>query len=326
MHVSGRMTRRPRPRYSQLRLARQGFLKFTVLAFLLPALLAVSPQRHAAAESAGYINTDVLNLREEPGTWATILDKMWQGEYVTVLDGPTGDGWYLVDYWGQVGWAYGGYLLVDGSPGWSDWEGDAGVGGAASTAWVNTDHLNVRSDASTDAWVMDRVVQGDQLTVVGSAVNGFVPIEFHGQRAYVWNDFLTYDGPVDAGPERWIDVDRSQQEITLYVGDEAIASYWGAMGWDDSADGFYATAIGTYYVYGKHADLAWTEWGQAYIQSWVGFDPSRVNGFHSFSMDANGNVLKNGDGPTGGCIALEPSAAAALFDFASSGMRVEVHW
>jgi hypothetical protein len=60
--------------------------------------------------------------------------------------------------------------------------------------------------------------------------------------------------------------------------------------------------------------------------SWVGFDPSRVNGFHSFSMDENGNVIKGGDGPTGGCVALEPSAAAALYDFADYGMRVEVHW
>lgn len=326
MHVSGHVTARPRPRYSQPRIARQRFLRLAVLTLILPALIAVSPQRHAAAESPGSINTDVLNLREEPGTWATILNKMYQGEYVTVLDGPTDDGWYKVDYWGQVGWAYGGYLLVDGAPGWGPWPEDAGVGGVAATAWVNTDRLNVRVDASTDAWVMDQVVQGDELTVIGDVVNGFVPIDFHGQRAYVWADYLSFDGPVQAGPERWIDVDRSQQEVTLYVGDEPVASYWAAMGWDKSADGFYSTAIGTYYVYGKHADLAWTDWGQAYIKFWVGFDPSRVNGFHSYSMDENGNVLKNGDGPTGGCVALEPSAAATLYDFASYGMRVEVHW
>jgi uncharacterized protein YgiM (DUF1202 family) len=299
-------------------------LKFALLAFLLPTFLAASPQRHAAAESAGYINTDVLNLREEPGTWASILNQMWDGESVTVLDGPTDDGWYLVDYAGAQGWAYGGYLMVDGSPGWSAWEGDSAVGASSATAWVNTDHLNVRADASTDAWVMDRIGQGESVSVVGDAVNGFVPIDFHGQRAYVWSDFLSWDGPVDPGPERWIDVDRSSQTVTLYVGDEAVASYWAAMGWDTSADGFYSTALGTYYVYGKYEDLAWTEWGHAYIRDWVGFDPSRVNGFHSYSMDENGNVLSNGNGPTGGCIALDPSAAAELFNFASSGMRVEI--
>jgi hypothetical protein len=173
---------------------------------------------------------------------------------------------------------------------------------------------------------MDRFAQGDEVTVVGGVVNGFVPIDFHGQRGYVWSEYLSYDGPASAGPERWIDVNRGSQTISLMAGDEVIASYWGAIGWDESDDGFYATAIGTYYVYGKHADLSWTEWGQAYIKSWVGFDPSRVNGFHSFSMDESGNVLPNGDGATGGCIALEPSAAAALYDFATYGMRVEIHW
>ena len=329
MHVSGHLTRRPRPRIPQVRFARQGYRKLVVLssilALLLPALLSITPQRHAAAESAGYINTDVLNLREEPGTWASIYSRMYQGEYVTVLDGPTEDGWYLVEYGGTAGWAYGGYLLVDGAPGWSEWV-DPAVGGMASTAWVNTDSLNVRADASLDAWVMDRVVQGEEVVVVGGLVNGFVPVDVHGQRGYVWSDYLSYDGPASAGPEHWIDVDRDSQTVSLMVGDEAISSYWGAMGWDKSADGFYSTAIGTYYVYGKHAELAWTEWGQAYIQSWVGFDPSRVNGFHSFSMDENGNVLPNGDGNTGGCVALEPSQAADLYDFATSGMRVEIHW
>lgn len=326
MDVSGLATRRPRLRFPQLQIARQRILVVSVLALLLPALLSMAQPARVAAQSAGYIDTDVLNLREEPGTWATILTQMWQGEYVTVLDGPTDDGWYLVDYSGWQGWAYGGYLLVDGSPGWSDWQGNSGVGGQASTAWVNTDSLNVRVDASIDAWVMDRLPQGTELTVTGDVVNGFVPIDYYGQRAYVWSEFLSWDGPVESGPERWIDVDRSSQMVTLYVGDEAIASYWGAMGWDDSDDGFFATAIGTYYVYGKHEALSWTPWGQAYIKYWVGFDPSRVNGFHSFSMDENGKVLKNGDGPTGGCVAIEPSQAAELFNFATSGMRVEVHW
>ena len=355
MHVSGHTTRRPRSRIPQVRFARQGFigpghpgsehhgsehhnpafhtrrrfvalaLRLSVLALLLPAFLAVSPERHAAAQRAGTVNTDALNLRAEPGTWAEVYFQMYQGEFVTVLDGPTEDGWYLVDYWGTTGWAFGGYLLVDGAPGWGAWEEPA-VGGMASTAWVNTDSLNVRADASLDAWVMDHVSQGDELTVVGSDVNGFVPIDIHGQRGYVWSDYLSWDGPVSAGPERWIDVDRKSQTISLMAGDEVLASYWGALGWDESDDGFYATAIGTYYVYGKHAELSWTEWGQAYITNWVGFDPSRVNGFHSFSMDENGNVLSNGDGPTGGCIALEPSASLELYNFATYGMRVEVHW
>ncbi len=323
MLVSGLLTRRSRQRLRNAEFASNRvvhvFLGFLLIFYVFAAL----PQRPVSPQSAGSVNTHVLNLRDDAGTWANIILQMTQGEYVTVLDGPTADGWYLIDYYGVQGWSYGAYLLVDGSPGWSD---DSGVGGYAATAWVATDGLNVRADASTESWVMDRLNSGAEVTVIGDQVNGFVPIDFYGQRAYVWSEFVSFDGPVAPGPERWIDVNRSSQIVTLFEGDEVVASYWAALGWDESDDGFYSTAIGTYYVYGKHEDLAWTEWGQAYIKYWVGFDPSRINGFHSYSMNESGDVLKSGDGPTGGCIAMEPSAAAQLFDFAGYGTRVEIHW
>jgi hypothetical protein len=224
------------------------------LALLLLLVVIVAGPRSAGAASSGRVDTDLLNLRDGPGTWATVIDQMPQGSPVRVLDGPTDDGWYKVRYDGIVGWAYGGYLSVDGAPGWAT------------------------------------------------------------------------GGETQAGPEHWIDVSRSNGTVTLYVGDEAIATYYASFGYDTSADGFYSTALGTYYVYGKNADLTWTEWGHAYIMYWVAFDPDRYNGFHSWSMDANGNVIPGGDGPTGGCIATEPSAAAAIYDFADYGTRVEIHW
>lgn len=224
---------------------------------LFAILALVIPSDRVAAASDGYIDTDVLNLRESPGTYSPVLALMWQGEYVAVYDGPTDDGWYLVEYQGMVGWAYGGYLAIGGVPGWAS-ESNAAVG--------------------------------------------------------------------SSGGERWIDFDRTSQTVTLYEGDYPIASYWGAIGWDTSSDGFFATAIGTYYVYSKYAPISWTDWGQTYISYWVGFDPYRSNGFHSYSLDVNGNVLPNGAGATGGCIALDLGAAATVFDFASIGMRVEVHW
>jgi hypothetical protein len=228
---------------------------------IVAVLAMLAPTAHVAAASDGYIDTDVLNLRDSPDTEGTVLSLMWQGEYVAVLDGPTGDGWYQVEYQGTVGWAYGGYLSIDGVGGWAS---DVAVGG-------------ITSDSGS-------------------------------------------------GGERWIDFNRSSQTVTLYDGDNAVASYWGAVGWDSSSDGFYSTAVGTYYVYSKYAPIAWTDWGQVYIEYWVGFDSSRSNGFHSYSLDANGNVLPNGAGATGGCIATDLGAASAIFDFASIGTRVEVHW
>jgi hypothetical protein len=229
------------------------FVGRVVFIFAVVMLAVMHQAGPVSAQTQAVVATDALNLRQGPGLSETILDVMNDGAEVSVLDGPTGDGWYKVRYAGEVGWAFGGYLSINGESAWS----------------------------------------------IGSA---------------------------DAQPERWIDVNRSSQTVTLYAGDEAIASYWGAMGWDKSDDGFYATANGTFFIYAKNAALTWTDWGQVYITDWVAFDPDRSNGFHGYSMDSAGNVLPNGNGPTGGCVALAPWAADQLYAFAEIGMRVEVHW
>ena len=97
---------------------------------LLVAILALSlsPMSVRGAGYA-YVDTDVLNLRDGAGTWANVIDKMWQGEPVDILDGPTDDGWYQVSYYGEIGWAYGGYLSIDGENGWYEEPSSGGSGG-----------------------------------------------------------------------------------------------------------------------------------------------------------------------------------------------------
>ena len=206
---------------------------------LLVGLVGFAGIKPAAAANS-YIDTDVLNLRTDPGVWASVVTQMYQGEPVSVLDGPTDDGWYQVSYYGNVGWAWGGYLIVGGYLGWD--------GAPPST---------------------------------GGSSGGAIAVS---------------DGPGN----KWIDVNRSSNIVTLFEGDNAVASYYASLGYDTSDQGFYATASGTYYIYGKNADLTWTDWGKAYIEYWMAFDGERSNGFHSWSMDANGNVIPNGDGLTGG--------------------------
>jgi uncharacterized protein YraI len=281
----------------------------------------ISPAQ-AAIDS--YVDTDVLYLRSDPSTDGGVLAQMSYGEYVAVIDGPTEDGWYFLDYAGSQGWAYGEYLNVGGSPGWAG-DGGSGVGGSGDTVWVDTDALNVRADASKDAWILGTVGQGAEFTVVGEPYDGFYPVAYGDQVGWVAGKYLSW-APVAGGQERWIDVDRSSSTIRLMVGDEAIGYWWAAMGFDNSDDGFYATALGTYYVYEKNAKLTWTDWARGYISYWVAFDPERYNGFHSWTMDKKGRVIDGGNGATGGCIASEPGLAEALYEFATFGMRVEIHW
>lgn len=280
----------------------------------------------------------------------TVIDTMEYGARVDVLYGPH-NGLYEILYYGVHGWTWTDKLDVDGGGGEATWsnaseEVAADVSGPTEVSWwgdsssvvIDTDLLNVRGDAGTWADVWDVYPGGTWVEVVGNSVNGFAPISYGGGVAWVAEQYLSWDGTTSynassgtsvggawSGEEHWIDVDRSSSAVTLYIGDVAQATFWGSLGYDPSPDGFYATAVGTWYVTRKHRDLAYTAYADAYITEWVAFDESRDNGFHSWMKDANGNVLPWGAGATGGCIAVDAVGAAAIFDFSFIGMRVEIH-
>ena len=208
---------------------------------------------------------------------------------------------------------------------------------AEGSAAVAAPQLNLRAEPGTWAPVVGQLWQGERLTLLaGPTPDNWYQVEAGDQTGWTYGGLLALDGVTDAygqgsaGPadsvERWVDVDRTTQMVTLYEGSVAVAAYWGAMGSDLSDDGFFSTAVGTYWVYEKYWGLSWTDWGGAWVGDWVGFDPARLNGFHTYSMDTAGQVIPGGDGPTGGCVALAPTAADQLFDFVSVGTRVEVHW
>lgn len=312
----------------------RGHLAALAFGAALLAAVLLAPGEARAGEGAT-VTASALNLRSGPGTWATAFAVLGTGEWVEILSGPTDGGWYEVSTTAGVGWVYGEYLSIGGaggSGGWGGWGSswdrwnqpwEAWQATTSYTAWAGIEALTVRAWAGWEADVVGYSPARQAITVTGEAVNGFVPIAFNGSRGWVWSGVVRFDGPL---PERWIDVDRSRQMVTLYEGGFPVASYWGAMGFDQSADGFFATANGTYHVYSKTEELTWTEWGQAFVTDWVGFDPARANGFHSFSLDWYGNMLPWGAGPTGGCVALASWAADHVFAFADYGMRVEVHW
>ena len=318
-----------------------------LVALVLVGLVAAgATSNRVGAEGSAVVDADLLNLRAEPGTWSAVVGQLGYGEPVAVLAGPTADGWYQVQAGERSGWAHGWFLLIDGALGWSPPEAgggsaepappaavseadpaaaaDIGVGASFGTAWVVTDGLAVRTSPAEDAGVVGTAGWGDAVTVTGAQVDGYVPVDHWSGSGWVWGEYLDYAAPASA--ERWADVNRTTSMVTLYEGGQAVASYWGAMGSDSSDAGFFATAVGTYYVYEKYADLSWTVYGQSWVSDWVAFDPSRFNGFHSFSMDASGQVIPGGDGPTGGCVALAPWAADHVFAFLHLGSRVEVHW
>jgi uncharacterized protein YraI len=108
------------------------------LAAIVVAIAAavITPALAHAQESAA-VGAAPLNLRAEPGTWAAVVGLLWQGEPVALLDGPTSDGWYLVQTDDRTGWAFGGGLDLDGS---ADASGQGGPSAANDAErWIDVD-------------------------------------------------------------------------------------------------------------------------------------------------------------------------------------------
>ncbi len=313
----------------------------TIMRLTLAFLLAVTAlagvvgiaSHQASAGQAATVVADGVGLMAGVND-PTVIATMYSGDRVDVLWGPE-NGIYQIRYYGIDGYAWAEHLSLDAGGDLAGGTGGSGGGGWTSAGWalVNTDFLNVRGDASSSAAVWDVLGSGASVEVIGEASNGYVPINYNGSTAWVAAEFLSWDGvvaqaqaePEPPAPERWIDIDRSSGRVSLVVGDVAQVSYYASLGFDTSQDGFNSTAVGTYYVYWKEAGLSYTPYADAYITHWVGFDTARVNGFHSYTKNANGEILPNGHGKTAGCVALAPGEIDALFEFAEVGMRVYIH-
>jgi lipoprotein-anchoring transpeptidase ErfK/SrfK len=124
---------------------------------------------------------------------------------------------------------------------------------------------------------------------------------------------------------RWIEVDVTHYVVRLMEGRKVIEQIGPvAVGAQIDTGAYESTQTGLFHVYNKIAPLSYDAPYKTYIQWWVGFDPDKANGFHSFLEDEHGKVV---DGSTGnvsnGCIRTPDPQA--LFDFAEVGMPVLVH-
>ncbi len=329
-------------------------------AVLIAGFGLIRPQA-ASAGQGGTINTNNVEMFRHL-TDLTVIGSLDAGDRVDIFWGPEGEMYEVRASDGTVGWIWAEFLDPDGgssgsSSSSSSSSSSASSGGGSSSsaadiagawswsAWamVDADSLNVRNGASTSAAVIDTYGPGEWIEVIGNDYNGFSPINYGGDVAWVATKYLSWDGEYQyasvgtigggssdsssgsTSQEHWIQVNGLTGRVDLMVGNSIYATYWGSVGFDTSSDGFYSTADGTYYVYAMYRPLGYTSWADAYISNWVGFDPTRFNGFHSYSKDANGNVLPNGAGRTGGCVALPAGAIQAVYDWSYMGMRVVVY-
>ena len=136
---------------------------------------------------------------------------------------------------------------------------------------------------------------------------------------------LASDGSSAPTDGRWIDVNVAAFVVRLMDG-ARVTREIGPVGVGAQVDtGEYAsTQTGLFHVYNKVEELAYDPPYDTYISHWVGFDPDKANGFHSFLKDAAGKVV---DAHTGrisnGCI--RTGAPDVVYTVAVEGMAVWVH-
>lgn len=135
----------------------------------------------------------------------------------------------------------------------------------------------------------------------------------------------TADASLRPTSGRWIEVDVTNFVVRLMDGvtiEREISPV--AVGAQVDTGAYASTQTGLFHVYDMRKDLAYDAPYKTYISDWVGFDPDKSNGFHSFLKDKDGKVVDASTGRvSNGCI--RTGAEADIYAFATIGMPVWVH-
>lgn len=282
-----------------------------------------------------FVTTDDVNLRRGPGLDHEVITVVPLHAEVLVT-GASQNGFVPVTIDGTSAWVAESYVAPEGSV-LGGTTGDMAVADipqptvAAPAPTVAAPEPTAVPTAAVEVFP-EVVVEEPPVTFVQNAAAAEVaesePVEEAASESVVASTFLEESEPATPKEpgERWIEVDRTTATVTLLEGDVVIDEFPALIGKDPSVDGFYSTATGTFYVHMKNRELTETPFAEGvYLTDFVGFDPERSNGFHSPTRDADGNVVQTGGTETLGCVRLGEDDARQLFDFASIGMRVEIH-
>lgn len=164
--------------------------KVLLLSAATTLLLAVSA---LAAEGDIAVNVGAttgsnLRMRAEASTDSSIVTTLNKGVAVSVLD-TSAEGWYKIAFNGNTGYVSADYMIIDQDNLFE------------TTGRINTDSVNVRTDATTDSEVAATLENGTFLTVTGLKDGWFAVTCKYGTEGYVRSDFvdLTYKGSGTAG-------------------------------------------------------------------------------------------------------------------------------
>lgn len=151
--------------------------KVLFLSVLTAMLLAATALAADIATGAGCTTGSSLRQRAEPSTSASVVTTLDKSVAVAILDDSV-DGWYKIAYNGSTGYVSADYLNVDQDNVFTTY------------GRVNSDGVNVRSDASTDSSVL-ATIEEDAIVTVNGLVDGWYDVTCeYGTEGYIRSDFL----------------------------------------------------------------------------------------------------------------------------------------
>lgn len=151
--------------------------KVLFLSVLTAMLLAATALAADIATGAGCTTGSSLRLRAEPSISASVVTTLDKSVAVAILDDSV-DGWYKIAYNGSTGYVSADYLNVDQDNVFTTY------------GRVNSDGVNVRSDASTDSSVL-ATIEEDAIVTVNGLVDGWYDVTCeYGTEGYIRSDFL----------------------------------------------------------------------------------------------------------------------------------------
>ena len=152
-------------------------LRTMVIFFALFIVCAGSAS--AAVVGVGTINVEALRLRQEPNTESTILDTVYLGSEVIILE-KANDTWYKVSYGATEGYMAAEYLDVSSSK-----DADLGYGQVQNVDSV----LNVRSGPGT---AYDKVtsLRASAIVKIIGIKDGWYYIQNNDVKGYVSGDYM----------------------------------------------------------------------------------------------------------------------------------------
>ena len=165
----------------------------------LAAVGAAQADGVRVGSEAEVLADDGANLRTEPSTGARVVALVGQARYVYVRSGPK-DGWYEVDYDGDVGWVHGDLLGAARPRGTS--RGDRSEAATAprlvvgAEAQVSTDGgVNLRKEPGTEAGVVELVKNARIVYVLDgpreTSGESWYKVEFDGTVGWLAGRFLS---------------------------------------------------------------------------------------------------------------------------------------